>query len=564
MATRSLIDSEQNARSYNATDDLSRLLPPPAPAQLEPLAKQTKADLCWMLAGLWAGVCLGAFDGTVVATLLTPIGSEFNASDQASYIGTAYLLSVCCFTPLYGRLADILGRKGAMLVALTLFGSGTILCGTATSMNALLAARTLAGMGGGGVMTVSSVAVTDLIPLEQRGIYQGIANVLYGLGAAVGGPVGGWINDHFGWRWAFFVQAPFFAFSMIVVATKVNIELSEEIQNESLTSKVKRIDFLGTATLAVAIASLLLGFSLKATGELAWTSPTLIALFSACLLSTLAFIWVEKSWAPYPVMPLRLIVQQTPLMVSIGNLFASMSAFSFMYNAPLYFMAVRLKDTSVSGMYMLPHSIAIPVGSLLAGWLMRRTGKLYGLTVACAVSAMVASLLASCWNESTPSWHLWLDLVPSGCGMAGFVTSTLIAMITSVMKEDIAVATGITYVWRTAGQVMGVSLSGALMQGVLLAKLKQRIEGPGSAEMIHTIRHTASIIPSLEPHIRQAAVDSYADALRAVFLCQTAVSFLAFLCSLPIRAPSFPQATDTPPASPSSPSTACSESWDRN
>ena len=88
--------------------------------------------------------------GTIAATLLSPIGAYFNRSNQSSYIGTSYLLSVCCFTPLYGRLSDIIGRRGAMLLALSLFGSGTLLCGIAPSMNVLIAARVIAGMGGGG------------------------------------------------------------------------------------------------------------------------------------------------------------------------------------------------------------------------------------------------------------------------------------------------------------------------------------------------------------------------------------------------------------------------------
>lgn len=126
-------------------------------------------SLVWVLAALWSAVFLGALDGmlsrrlfttglsctstttgTIVATLLSPIGAYFNRSNQSSYIGTAYLLSVCCFTPLYGRLSDILGRKGAMLLALSLFGSGTLLCGIAPSMNVLIVARSIAGMGGGG------------------------------------------------------------------------------------------------------------------------------------------------------------------------------------------------------------------------------------------------------------------------------------------------------------------------------------------------------------------------------------------------------------------------------
>jgi MFS family permease len=127
----------------------------------------SRTDLLWILGGLWSAVFLGALDTTIVATLVSPIGSYFQKSHQASYLGTSYLLSVCCFTPLYGRLSDIMGRKGAMLLALSLFGmffcgrvtvvlshrvlgTGTLLCGLATSMEFLIFARAVAGMGGGG------------------------------------------------------------------------------------------------------------------------------------------------------------------------------------------------------------------------------------------------------------------------------------------------------------------------------------------------------------------------------------------------------------------------------
>ena len=160
--TSSLLGTETRTESYQtlvATGNTPKTDDKEAP----------RPSLVWVLAGLWSAVFLGALDGTslrrffqsgrgyilattgtVVATLLSPIGAHFNRSNQSSYIGTAYLLSVCCFTPLYGRLSDILGRKGAMLLALSLFGSGTLLCGIAPSMNVLIAARAIAGMGGGG------------------------------------------------------------------------------------------------------------------------------------------------------------------------------------------------------------------------------------------------------------------------------------------------------------------------------------------------------------------------------------------------------------------------------
>ncbi|KAJ7742429.1 vacuolar amino acid permease [Mycena maculata] len=528
--------------SYNSVDDVvegsSDTDLPPSP----PLNNFSRVDLVWILAGLWSAVFLGAL-GTVVATLLTPIGSDFNKSNQASYIGTSYLLSLCCFTPLYGRLADILGRKGAMLLALFLFGSGTMLCGMVPSMETLILARALAGMGGGGqvipVMTVAAIVVTDLIPLKQRGLYQGMANILFGLGAGIGGPLGGWINDVFGWRSAFFFQAPVMLFSATLVAWKVNIQLPSDVLNEPLHEKLRRIDILGSLTLVGTVGCLLLGFDLKTTEEIPWSHPLIYGLFCCSAVCGVLFVLVEKYWAPFPVMPLRLITRRTPCAVSVSLLFASMTAFSMLYNVPVYFSAVKLYSAANAGSHLLPHSIAISCGSVAAGWMMRRTGKLYTLTLAAAALSVCANILVIFWNENTSSWHLWLDIVPQGFGMASFITSTLIAMIAGVIKEDMAVATGITYLFRTTGQVLGVSLSGAILQAVLLQKLRQRIHGPDSAEIIYEIRqvsvHSATSIPDLDPRWRQAAVDSYADALRVVFIFQAAMALLAFLFSLPIE-----------------------------
>ncbi|KAF8205130.1 vacuolar amino acid permease [Pholiota molesta] len=495
IETRPLL-SDARPPSYHSTDDVNTpTSPSPTSPHSPPLNNFSNADVRWILAGLWSAVLLGAFDGTVVATLLTPIGSEFKASNQASYIGTSYLLSVCCFTPLYGRLADILGRKGAMLLALSLFGFGTIACGMAPSMNTLIAARAVAGMGGGGSVHLSSIAVTDLIPLKQRGLYQGMANILFGLGAGLGGPLGGWVNDTFGW------YAPVLMFSFIVVATKVNIQLPHEVEDQMLSDKLRRIDFLGSITLVGAVGCLLLGFSLKSTEEMHGQIPFVIFAF--------LFVLVEKYWAPYPVMPLRLITQRTPLAVAVSNLLPAC-------------------------LHLLPHSIAISTGSVFAGWLMRRTGKLYTLTLVSCGMSVLASTLASLWSENSSSFHLWVDLIPQGFGMASFITSTLIAMIANVYKEDMSVAIGITYLFRTTGQVLGVSLGGAVLQAVLLQKLRTRIQGPMQRS------HTAQIIPSLEPHLRKAAVDSYADALRVVFICQAAVGFLGFLACLPIQESALP------------------------
>ncbi|KAF9221873.1 vacuolar amino acid permease [Gyrodon lividus] len=530
--TQPLLQHNDHDQSFYDSIDTPRLSTPEEPRSL---TQVSRADFFWVVSGLWSAVFLGALDGTVVATLISPIGSYFNKSEQSSYLGTSYLLSVCCFTPLYGRLSDILGRKGAMLLGLTLFGSGTIACGLAPSMEMLILARAVAGMGGGGVMTVSSITITDLVPLKHRGLYQGMANVLFGLGAGLGGPLGGWINDTWGWRAAFLLQAPLLLISFTLVALKVNIKLPDAIENEGASSKLRRIDFLGSFTLVIAVAGMLLGFSLKTTEELPWSHPLIWALFIVSAIFWMAFVYVEARWAPYPVMPLRLITQRTPLAVSLANLMGSMTAFSMLYNVPIYFSVVRLSSSTNAGLHLLPHSVALSTGSVLAGWWMRRTGKLYNLTLASAALCVVASILVASWNDNTSNFHLWFDIVPQGFGMASLITSTLIAMIAGVYKEDMAVATGITYLFRTTGQVLGVSLSGAILQSILLHQLRRRITGPGSSEIIEEIRHSISSIPDLTPSLRQAAVESYADALRVVFICQIAINVLVFIACIPIE-----------------------------
>jgi len=206
-----------------------------------------------------------------------------------------------------------------------------------------------------------------------------------------------------------------------------------------------------------------------------------------------------------------------------------------MYNVPLYFSTVRLSSSADAGLHLLPHSIAISTGSVFAGWVMRRTGKLYTLTLLSAMCPLYASTMVAMWNDNSSKWHLWGDLVPQGFGIASIITTTLIAIISCVSKEDVAVATGLTYLFRTTGQVLGVSLSGTLLQGVLLSKLRQRIHGPNAEELISRIRHSTDVIRDLDPALRKSAIDSYADALRIVFICQAILNVLAFLSCLAIQ-----------------------------
>jgi len=234
-------------------------------------------------------------------------------------------------------------------------------------------------------------------------------------------------------------------------------------------------------------------------------------------------------------MPLRLLKQRTPLAIAVTNFLVSVAAFSTLYNVPIYFTAVKLASAENAGLHILPNAVALACGSVGAGLVMRRTGKFYYLTLFGAALPVVGNLLLASWAPSTHPIRFWVDMTLSGFGTSSFITSTLIALIAAVGREDVAVATGISYLFRTTGQVIGVSLSGALLQAVLLKNLRERIKGPDAAELIRAIRHSTTIIPSLEPPMRQAAVESYALGLRAVFIFNAVVSALCFLATLPIE-----------------------------
>ncbi|KAG9008912.1 hypothetical protein FRB93_005962 [Tulasnella sp. JGI-2019a] len=364
-------------------------------------------------------------------------------------------------------------------------------------------------------------------------MFQGGANILYGFGAALGGPLGGFINDHFGWRWAFFIQAPILLTTFTLVLIFVDVKLPHQAQTPR--EKLARIDYLGSITLVVGIGCSLLAVTLKGSEDLSWRSPLILGLLAVGAVFLIGFVSVEGYVSKEPIMPLRLLKERTPRAVALANFFLSMVSFSIMYNAPLYFQAVVLESAQTAGLRFIPYAFVIATGSLCTGLYMRWTGRFYYLTLLSGLLTILSTALLATWRQSSPPIHLWGDILPAGLGIGSVLTTTLIGLIASVDREDVAVATGISYLFRTTGQVIGVSLSGALLQSVLVKNLHERITGPGSAEIIQSIRHSITIIPNLPPYIRQAAVESYQRSLHAVFLGQLACATLMFIALVPIE-----------------------------
>ena len=292
-------------------------------------------------------------DQTLIMTLLPSIGTTFKSSTTLSWIATAYLIALAALQPLFGRLTDIFGRRQGLVCCNIVFGLGTLWCAVAGSVGGMVGGRIVAGMGGGGLMTIGVMVMSDVVSIRDRGIVQGVGNVVHGLGNALGGVFGGWVSDRWGWRWAFYVQLPVIAISAIIVAkllvlptpaqaiagedgqirknitaTVAETEQETEIERQQENvSRLSRVDFAGSATLVTAFVLLLT--ALNSGGNLVpWTHPLIITSLFLAGLFLAAFVHVETYIAKEPIIPLHLLTNPSVLAACLVNWFMTVGVFT--------------------------------------------------------------------------------------------------------------------------------------------------------------------------------------------------------------------------------------------
>ncbi|KAF8505116.1 MFS general substrate transporter [Hysterangium stoloniferum] len=451
------------------------------------------ANRRWILVGVWMA--------TFLSVLISSISSEYNQSNQASWLGTSYLLATCTFTPLYGRLSNVMGRRGANQTAVFFAGLGTLCCGLSNSLEMLIAERFLSGIGGGGIMTTASIIMSDMFSMRDRGLAQGIASIFSGAGMGFGGPLGGWISDRLGWRWEYLIQIPIFAASFAL--TGYNLHYVIPRRGKSTKDVLKRIDYGGSLTLFLSVGSLLFFLSYKYNDDLPFNSPAAIVSIIICIATFIAFILVELLIAPEP---------RVPVLIGISNLLVSPVCLAVMYFFPMFFETVMLTSASTAGAHLLPNSMAMSTGSLFAGWIMSTTGKYRIMDMVFGTCPAIATMLLTRLNENSAIFTQWFTIIPLGFGNPVVFQTTLLALLVNVDRSAMAVATGFVQLWRCIGQVCGVTFASAVLQSILGRELTKRITGPDAAE-----------------------VTSYGIALRSVFALAACSSFSAFLIRLAVH-----------------------------
>ena len=486
-------------------------------------------EVVLVMSAMWIGTFLAALDGTIVATILGTVGSEFRISQEVGWLGTSYLLTQTAFQPLYGRLSDIFGRRPATLFASSVFLIGSLFCSLSRSFTQLCVSRAIAGVGGGGLTSMATIVTSDLVSLKARGTWQGLGNLVFAAGAALGGPLGGGFADGgFGWRWAFLIQVPLCMVHFGVVSWKVDIPAGPG----SMLEKLRRIDVFGALSLVSAVALVLVGLSLGG-NELPWSSPVVLgSLLVGCALLCV-FVFVEKHVAREPLMPMSVLFNRTPGFVSLACWFISISQFGIVFNVPLYFVAVEGTRSSVAGLHLIPNAVVASACSLGSGLVMGRTGKYRTMMLTGGFLGVFGPLCMCFWDRSiTTELLYWLSMPWGGAAFGSILTITLVALIASVDPRDMAAATGVTYLFRAVGSVLGISLSNTLLQNML--KYHLRREGIPK-KLATSIRMDVATLRELSGPLQERAIAAYQYSMRAVFVLITVFGLLAFLSLFPIE-----------------------------
>lgn len=482
-----------------------------------------------MMASTWLGVILASMDASVMATLTGPISESFESFELLSWFINAYTISAATLQPLSGKLSDIFGRRQCLLWANFVFLLGNLGCGLARKKWQFILSRAIAGLGGGPIHSISTFLISDLIPLRSRGVWQGISNVAYGVGFALGGTFGGLVNDRFGWRWAFLGQPFLLLLSMLSIAIFV------KLPPPTKTPSVDRIDVLGSLLLTLTLVSLMFG-AISGGNTLPWGSPLVYVPLILAPLLLLAFCYVELKVTKEPMIPIRLLKGRTTMGSCLACFFDTSVYAVILYYLPLFVQIKGLSATS-AGLRLIPSAVGVFVGSIGSGALMNWTGRYYILGLLCQVLlVMPAAFYLTLLPGLASTWLPSVMIFSAGAGFGGVLTITLVALIGATNHANHATLTSASYAFRSTGNTIGVTVAGALFQNILDKQLRSRFGGrEGANERIHAIRRSIKEIQHLPASWRSGVQESYRASFTGVWTFVLAMCIAGLLSMIVIR-----------------------------
>jgi EmrB/QacA subfamily drug resistance transporter len=492
------------------------------PAPASPKAVGLRSERGPVLAAVMLTMSLVALDSTIIATAVPSIVADLGGFSQFPWLFSIYLLTQAVTTPLYGKFADMLGRKPVMFFGIAVFLLGSVLCGFAWSMPVLIAARAIQGIGAGAIQPMSMTMVGDLYTVEERARVQGYLASVWGISSVVGPTLGGVFSEYLSWPWIFFINLPLGALAAWMLARKFK---------EKVERAAHRVDYGGASMLTVGCSLLILGL-LEGGVAWGWGSTPSVAIFAGSLILLVAFVFVERK-AAEPVLPLwvfshRTLVGGCLMAVVVGALMMGLTSY-----LPTYVQGVLGTGALVAGFALAALTIGWPLSASLAGKIYMRIGFRdtaligSGIIVIGAVLTAMLTQHAQVWQAAAASFVLGL-----GLGLAS--SPTVVAVQSTVGWDRRGVVTATNMFSRSLGSAVGAAVFGAIANATLsdrFANAPADVAGhlPDSVDATSLVLGGKAAEHTATTNFVQSALF---DATHHVFLASVAVAVLGAIALL--------------------------------
>jgi EmrB/QacA subfamily drug resistance transporter len=482
---------------------------------------------------------MATLDMNIVVTALPTIAGELGGLNLFGWVGAAYLLVTAAVSPFYGKLGDMYGRKPVLITAILLFLLGSLACGLAWSMETLIAARILQGLGGGGLMVTAFAVIGDLFTPRQRARYQGYSSAVFALSSILGPVAGGYITSFLGWRWVFFVNMPI---GIIVLA------LLFVVMRGRVGGRSHKVDYAGGVLLAIATTTIV--YWCDHLLDPAGFSTLTIALPITAIVAIVVFVSVERR-AAEPILPLRLFANRTVTLTVVFSVLAGTSSLGLFFYLALYLQVLTGLNPANVGIMFMPSSIVAMLTSMVIGTVIARTGRYKLYPVLSGLIGAAATLSFLTISPATPYWLITLMMTVFGVSLGLSMQVMVIAVQNAALKQDIGVATGLVTQSRMIGASLGLALNGAVMVAGMTHQ--QQALSPASAAALQPgTLATASPheIAALPAALRETILTHYSTGFGWVFLLVSGVFCLATLIALALPNVQIPVQAKTAPEEP--------------
>ncbi|KAJ2743993.1 hypothetical protein GGI20_003320 [Coemansia sp. BCRC 34301] len=494
----------------------------------EPLIKGKQ--MLGVMVALALSIFLAALDSTIVSTMLPSIAREFDALSQITWIVSSYVVSSTALQPVYGKLCHIYGHQYVLFTAHAFFAAGSIVCGASTSAHMLIAGRTIAGIGGSGLMSLCFVVVGDFVPTAKSPMYISVFAMVWAIASVAGPLLGGVFADKTGFKWGFYINPCIQAVVLVLIGLFMRLPSPQG----SAMEKLKRIDFLGVITIVAGIVLLQLGLTWGGQ-EYPWKSAPVIVTILLGVAILACFGFIEAKIPQEPIMPLRLFQRRNTRLMFIAQIFFGMSFFLPIFYFPVYLSVVKDASAIDAGTHLISLMLAISVASVVSGLLITKTG-LYLPFIWSGVATNVTGMGLFVLIGTDPSDGLLIGIpIVFGVGIGLAMQPMLSCAQNAVDQKDIATTTTLFITIRMLGSAIGLAIAQSVLQNEISPLLGAlALKYPNDVSTVYSVINNPGVIwgPTVAASLRADVIEAYVKSLHTVYLVFLAFGGSTFVVSL--------------------------------